>query len=217
MGQTPMKTRMSLPPGAIVAGIGGLLALFGVFLDWANLTSSLQGGQFAGQQIPAASQSVGASGTSHWTGILALLAAVVALVAAAGIWALRDPATRRTAAMAATGAGAVALLMAVMAFFMTESIALADVPGGREALDFARQFAEQLGVQGFGIETSAAIGVFVTAVGGAVAAVGGFLALRGAEAQPEEPLSPESPPPGTGFEMPTTPSGETKQPGDTTT
>ena len=50
------------------------MALIGVFLNWATLTSSLEGGQFAGQQFGPASQSVGAAGISHWTGIIALVA-----------------------------------------------------------------------------------------------------------------------------------------------
>lgn len=205
MEPTLTKTNTSMPPGAIVAGAGGLLALIGVFLEWASITTSLEGGQFAGQQIPAGSQSVGASGISHWTGILALLAAAVAVAGAVGVFVLKDASTRRKAAAAATGGGAVAILMAIVAFLMTESIALADVPGGREALEFARQFAEQLGVGGFEIDTGVGIGVFVTAIGGAVAAVGGFLALRGADVQPMAAGPPELPQTGTGFEMPTAP------------
>jgi hypothetical protein len=198
----------SPPPGAIVAGIGGLVALIGVFLHWAKLTSSLEGGQFEGQQFGAATQSVGAAGTSHWTGILALVAALVAVAAAVAIVVLQDPGTRRMAAMAAVGGGAVALLMAVLGIVMSETIAVGDVPGGRQALDFARQFAQQLGVEGFGIDTGPAIGVFLTAAGGAVAAVGGFMALG--QVHPQAARAPQpSPPSGTGFEAPS-------QPGDAT-
>lgn len=207
MGQTPTKTTTSLPPGAIVAGAGALLAIVGVFLDWASVTTSIEGGQFAGQQLPGGTDSIGATGISHWTGIVALLASVVALAAAAGIGFLREAATRRTAAMVAAGAGAAALLMTIVAFIMSESIALADVPGGAQALEFARQFAEQLGVGGIEIDVGPSIGVFVTAIGGAVAAVGGVLALRATEAQPYAAGAPEPTPPGTGFEMPTAPAG----------
>jgi hypothetical protein len=198
----------SLPTGAIVAGIGGLVALVGVFLHWAKLTSSLEGGQFAGQQFGAMSQSVGASGTSHWTGILALVAGLVAVAAAIAIVVFQDSGTRRMAAMTALGGGALALLMAILGIVMSETIAVGDVPGGRQALEFARQFAQQLGVEGFGIDTGPAIGVFVTAVGGAVAAVGGFMAQG--QIHPQVARAPQpSPPSGTGFEAP-------NQPGDAT-
>jgi hypothetical protein len=196
----------SPPPTAIVAGVGGLGALIGVFLQWATLTSSLEGGQFAGQQFGPASQSMGAAGISHWTGILALVAALVVIAAAVALVVLQDPATRRMAALAALGGGAVALLMAIVGVVMSESIALGDVRGGTQALEFARQFAEQLGVQGFGIDTGPGIGVFVTAIGGAVAAVGGFMAFRRMSPHAERGVS-EPPPPGTGFEAPTGPAG----------
>jgi hypothetical protein len=220
----------SPPVAAIVAGIGGLVALIGVFLNWGTLTSSLEGGQFAGQQFGPASQSVGAAGISHWTGILALVAAVAAIGGAVAMVFLQDPGTRRMAAMAALGGGAVAVLMAILGMVMSESIALGDVPGGRQALDFARQFAEQLGVQGFGIDTGPGLGVFITAIGGVVAAVGGFMALRQTGPIPQGAAA-EPPPPGTGFEAPTgpagpqptvppeppsaTPAGEPKQAGET--
>ncbi|MGH2681713.1 MAG: hypothetical protein ACRDIX_00585 [Actinomycetota bacterium] len=197
-------SRTSPPTGAIVAGVGGLVALLGVFLSWANLSWSLEGGQFAGQQFPAANQSQAASGLSHWTGILALVAGVVAVAAAIGIAVLQDQPTRRMAAMAALGGGAVAVLMAILGVLMSESIALNKVPGGKEALDLAQEFAQQLGVEGFGIRTGPALGVFVTAAGGVLAAVGGFMALGavGSEGagRAEQPSSA-----GTGFEAPTGP------------
>jgi hypothetical protein len=205
MGQT--NTTTSLPTGAIVAGVGGLLAIIGVFLEWASVTTSIEGGQFAGQPIPGGTESVGATGISHWTGIVALMASVAALAAAAGIVSLREAATRRTSAMVAAGAGGLALLMTIVAFLMSESIALADVPGGAQALDFARQFAEQLGVGGIEIDVGPSMGVFVTAIGGAIAVVGGVLALRGTEAQPVASGAQEPPPSGTGFETPTAPAG----------
>jgi uncharacterized membrane protein len=198
-------SRVSPPAGAIVAGIGGLLTLVGVFLHWARLTSTLEGGQFAGQQFGPASQSVGATGISHWTGILALVAGLVAVAAAIAIVVLQDPGTRRMAAMAAAGGGTLALLMAILGIVMSESIALGDVPGGKQALDFARQFAEQLGVEGFGIDTGPAMGVFVTAMGGALAAGGGFMALRGGPVVVGRAQEP--PPAGTGFEAPSRPPG----------
>jgi hypothetical protein len=221
----------SPPTAAIVAGVGGLVALIGVFLNWATVTSSLEGGQFAGQEFGPISRSEGAAGLEHWTGILALIAAVVVIAAAVGLVVLHDPGTRRMAAMTALGGGVVALLMAILGVVMSESIALTDVPGGRQALDFARQFAEQLGVQGFGIDTGPGVGVFVTAIGGVAAAAGGFMALRRTEPRAGRALS-EPTPPGTGFEAPTgpagpqptvppeppsaTPPGEPKQAGETT-
>ena len=208
----------SPPAAAIVAGVGGVVALIGVFLHWATLTSSLEGGQFAGQQFGPASRSMGAAGLSHWTGIIALVAALVVIAGAVALVVLKDPATRRMAALAALGGGAVALAMAILGVVMSESIALADVPGGRQALDFARQFAEQRGVQGFGIDTRPGLGVFVTAIGGAGAAVGGFLAFSRTGTPPERADS-EPPPPGTVFGTPTeaspeAPPGQPKVPGE---
>jgi hypothetical protein len=196
----------SPPPGAIVAGIGGLVALIGVFLPWANVTTAFEGGQLGGQQFGGASQSVGATGISHWTGILALIAALVTLAVAVGVVVLQDPGTRRTAAIVAVGGGGAALVMAILGVVMSESIAVGSAPGGREALDFARQFADQLGLEGFRVDTGPAIGVFVTALGGAVAVAGGFLALRWVG--PERVVPHREPlPPGTGFEAPTGPAG----------
>lgn len=190
-----------LPAPAIVAGIGGLVALVGVFLNWASWTSSLEGGQFQGQQFGQISRSEGAAGIEHWTGILALAAALVAIAAAVGLVLLQDPGTRRMAAMAATAGGALALLMAILGILMSETLAVADLPGGKQALDFARQFAEQLGVEGFGIDTGPSIGVFVTALGGAAAAVGGFMAFRQTGREPTT-LDHQPPSAGMGFESP---------------
>lgn len=201
---TEPTTASSAPPPAavIVSGIGGVAALIGVFLDWATITTSFEGGQFAGQQLPAFTESVGtAQGLDHWTGVVALVASVVAVAGAIGSTVVQDSGTRRTAVMAAVGGGIVALLTAIVGRVVSESIAVSTFPGGSQALEFARQFAEQLGGQGFRIQTGPSLGVFVTALGGAVAAGGGFMALRQAGPQPaatthEQPSPDESPMPG---------------------
>lgn len=193
-------------PAVILAGAGGLGAAIGVLTHWGVVTSSLEGGQFAGQQFGPASQSVGAAGISHWTGIIALVAALVVIAATVSLVVAQDAAARRVSAMAALGGGAVVLLMAILGVVMSESIAAGNLPGGTQALDFARQFAEQLGVQGFTIEAGPGLGVFVTAIDGSVAAVAGFMALNRTEPQPQRAVA-EPPPPGTGFEAPTGPAG----------
>jgi hypothetical protein len=204
---TEPTTAWSAPPpvAAIVAGIGGLSALIGVFLDWATITTSFEGGQFAGQQLPAFTESVGtAQGLDHWTGIVALVASVVAVAGAIGSVVVQDSGTRRIAVMAAIGGGLVALLTAIVGMVVSESIAVSTFPGGSQALEFARQFAEQLGGQGFRIHTGPSLGVFVTALGGAAAAGGGFMALR--QAGPQSAAPAHQPP------VP----DETQMPGDPT-
>jgi hypothetical protein len=178
-----------LPAAAIVAGMGGLVALIGVFLSWATLTSSFEG--FRGDQV-------GVAGRFHWIGILALVAAVVTIAASIAMVVLQEAASRRAAAVAALAGGAGAVLIAILGIVMSESIVLSRVPRG--AIDFRRALAEQLGVEGFGIDTGPSIGVFVTALGGAAAAVGGFMALRHAGRQPISPAY--EPAPGMGFEGP---------------
>jgi hypothetical protein len=194
---TEPTTASSAPPPAavIVSGMGGIAALIGVFLDWATITTSFEGGQFAGQQLPSFTETVGvAQGLDHWTGIVALVASVVAVAGAVGSLVVQDSGTRRIAAMAAVGGGIVALLTAIVGIVVSESIAVSTFPDGSKALEFARQFAEQLGGQGFRIQTGPSIGVLVTALGGAVATGGGFMALRQMGPQPAA-TTQEQPPP----------------------
>jgi hypothetical protein len=203
--QPGIASSTPLPVSAILAGIGGLVALIGVFLDWANVTSSFAGGQFAGQQLPEISETVSTvRGLSHWTGLLALVAGIATVGAAIAIVLLHDPATRRMATVVALGGGGLAFLLALLGFFMSEAIVVGGDPEGRLALEFQRQFAERFGGQGFSVDTGPAIGVFVTAVGGAVAAAGGLMGLgrAGPQAGRAEPL------PGTGFEPPPPPPGD---------
>jgi MFS family permease len=161
--------------GALLSLIGALLAVVGVFLAWASLTS-------IGTVVAAVETTTGVAGIRHWTGLLALLASGTAVLGAVGAGFFEDSPGRRWAALVATAAGLVALLAAVLGLVQREAIATTGLPGGTEALEFARDFAaefnEELGLDIPAPRVETGTGVYATLIGGAVASAGGLISLR---------------------------------------
>jgi hypothetical protein len=134
---------------------GGFLILIGIFLNWFTVSASIAG----------FSASASESGTGDWTGIVALIASLVAIGAGGSAILLADPAIKRYALIAGTIAGVIALIVTVVAFFRANSVGL-DLP--QEG---------QLGSAA--IDGKAAVGLYISFLGAVIATVGGALAMRG--------------------------------------
>jgi len=161
--------------GAVAALAGGLLGVIGVFLPWAQLAS-------VGSLVTPAVTTVGVSGIRHWSGLAALVASGVAVLGALGAGMFEDAPSRRQAGTVAAVAGALAVVAALIGFSQREAIATGGLPGGREALAFARDFAAEFNRE-FDLSippprVGAGGGVFLTVAGGAAGAIGGLLVLR---------------------------------------
>lgn len=127
----------------------------------------------------------------RWGALVSLIGAPFAVVGVFLAWASLTSigtvvaaveTTRGVAAVVATAAGLVALLAAVLGLAQRESIATTGLPGGTEALEFARDFAaefnEELGLDIPVPRVETETGVYLTLVGGVVASAGGLVALR---------------------------------------
>jgi hypothetical protein len=167
--------RVGLRWGAVSALAGALLGVIGVFLPWAQLTS-------VGSLVAPTVTTVGVAGIRHWTGLAALVASGVAVLGALGAGMFEDAPSRRQAGAVAAAAGALAIVAALIGFSQREAIATGGLPGGREALTFARDFAAEFNRE-FDLSippprVGAGMGVFLTLVGGAAATTGALLVLR---------------------------------------
>jgi hypothetical protein len=161
--------------GALAALAGGLVAVVGVFLAWATLTS-------VGSLVAPIETTVGVAGIRHWAGLVALVAAGLAVLGGVGAGFFLDVIGRRQAAVVAVVAGLLALVFGLVGFGQRETIATTGLPGGREALAFARDFADEFN-QEFDLDipaprVEAGTGVYLTMIGGGLAALGGLVALR---------------------------------------
>jgi hypothetical protein len=161
--------------GALGALAGGLLAVVGVFLAWGSLTS-------VGSLVAPVETTVGVAGIRHWAGLLALVAAGLAILGGLGAGFFLDVLGRRQAATVAMVAGVLALAFGLVGFGQRENIATTGFPGGREALAFARDFAgefnQELDLDIPAPRVEAGTGVYLTMIGGGLAALGGLVALR---------------------------------------
>jgi hypothetical protein len=144
---------INYPAWAILGG--GFLILIGIFLNWFTVSATIAG----------FSASVSETGTGDWTGIVALIASLVAIGAGGSAILMADPAIRRYALIAGTIAAVIALIVTVIAFFRATSVGI-DLP--REG---------QLGSAA--IDGTAAIGLYISFLGAVIATVGGALAMRG--------------------------------------
>lgn len=191
-----------LPTAAIIVAVGGLIALIGTFLDWATVDIKFSGPFL--DQVPE--QSGGESGISHWTGILALIGGLVAVVGAGALAFAPDARLRRYGAWAGLIGGAVAVGIAVLGIFVKDEIL---------NIDQARGFLQGLGglgglTSGVEFNTGIGLGLFITIVGGLSAVVGGWLAGReapvpAAPATDDVGLGTPPPPPGPQPSEPTPP------------
>jgi hypothetical protein len=136
---------------------GGFLILIGIFLNWFTVSASVAG----------FSASVSETGTGDWTGIVALIASLVAIGAGGSAILMPDPSIKRYALIAGTIAGVIALIVTVVAFFRANSVGI-DLP--QEG---------QLGAAA--IDGKAAVGLYISFLGAVIATVGGALAMRGGQ------------------------------------
>lgn len=157
----------ALSPAAIAMLAGGLLGWAGVLLKWFKVSVSFGGGTFLGQNVPGLNRSATISGTHDWTGVIALIAGVAVMALGLAVAFLPERGTKKTAAMAAAVGGVVVLLMAVIAFVRVNSVV--GIPAGLGG--FMRDLT---------IDAGAAIGLYVSALGGVLGAVGGFLGTKDA-------------------------------------
>jgi hypothetical protein len=134
---------------------GGFVILVGIFLNWFTVSATIAG----------FSASVSETGTGDWTGIVALIASLVAIGAGGSAILMADPAIKRYALIAGTIAGVIALIVTVVAFFRANSVGI-DLP--QEG---------QLGSAA--IDGQAAVGLYISFLGAVIATVGGALAMRG--------------------------------------
>jgi hypothetical protein len=157
--------RPSAPPPAASSQIdyaawaligGGFLVFIGVYLKWFDFSASVGG----------FSTSASSNGTSDWTGVVAVIAGLVAIGAGGAALLLSDD-IKRTARLIGATAGVVALIVTVIAFFRVSSVGV-DLPttGGAAA----------------SIDAKAAVGLYVSFLGAVIATVGGAMAMRRAAA-----------------------------------
>jgi hypothetical protein len=133
---------------------GGFLILLGIFLKWFSVTANIAG--FSG--------SISKAGTEDWTGVVALIAALVAIGGGGAAILMTDARIKRSALMAATIAGVIALVVTVIAFFRANSVGveLPVLAGGPNA----------------SIDAGAAAGLYVSFLGAVIATAGGVLSAR---------------------------------------
>lgn len=158
--------------GSVIAAVGAVVAAVGTFLPWAGVSVSVEGVGVAGAPGQAA------SGTDHWTGLLAVGAAVVVLAAsAAGLLTARPEARRASGAAAAVG-GTLIVVMAVLGWALNRSVLEAGTGASLEGLGRTEDLGAALGIPGLTISVDPRVGLLVTGVGGVMAAAGGA-AVRG--------------------------------------
>jgi hypothetical protein len=172
------RTGPTAPVESALAGAGGAAVVVGAFLAWVSL--EVGGGQvFFGTP----GETINTSGLGHWTGIVALMAGAAAVLGALGAALFADARSRRRAATVAAVGGVVALAAAGMGWWQREAIAVGRIPGGHEALDYAREFVREFRREGIDVaaevpKVSAGVGLWIAMGGGAVAAVAGFVSAR---------------------------------------
>jgi hypothetical protein len=160
--------------GALASLSGALVAVVGIFLDWATLTS-------AGTLVAPVETTTGVAGINHWTGLVALAAGGMAFLGGVGAGFFEDSSGRRSAALVAVGAAVVGLAALAVALSQREAIATTGMPGGTDALEFARDFVREfneelnLGLPAPRVATGT--GLYVTGAGYLLALAGGAVAL----------------------------------------
>lgn len=136
---------------------GGFVILIGIFLNWFTVSATIGG----------FSASASETGTGDWTGIVALIASLVAIGAGGSAILMTDPAIKRYALIAGTIAGVIALIVTVVAFFRANSVGI-DLPQDGQLAAAA-------------IDGKAAVGLYISFLGAVIATVGGALAMRGGQ------------------------------------
>jgi hypothetical protein len=144
---TPPVAGKSLPVAAVVAAVGGVLAVVGTPLAWLTITAG------------SASQSVnGLDKDLNGGKAVAVLGILIVVVVVAGILNVKIPQSGAILAVL----GALILVVLVLVYFTT----ILSTPSFKDAMDLA---------SGFGGSASIGIGVILAAVGGILAIVGGAM------------------------------------------
>jgi hypothetical protein len=140
-----------------LVAIGGFLAVVGVFLGWWDVGGYRESEIFGRELV----QQDTLAGTANWTGLLALAAGVVAGVVAIGALLTGDAGVRGASVPIALAGGMLILASAGLGLVQATEVAQGHV-GDPQLI----------------AEGSAAVGLFLSAAGGALAAVGGLVARR---------------------------------------
>jgi hypothetical protein len=140
-----------------LVALGGFLATVGVFLGWWDVTgyreSEIFGRELVSQDTLA--------GTTNWTGLLALAAGVVVGVVAIAALLTGDAGVRRASIPTALAGGLLVVASAALGLVQATEVAQANLAD------------PQLTAEG-----SAAMGLFLSVLGGLLAVIGGMLARR---------------------------------------
>jgi hypothetical protein len=148
-----MRSERFSYPGIGVA-VGGLFGALGVLADWFSYSATIAGGQLT----------IGIVGTEDWTGRLALVAGVSALLFGSAYILFTDPAIRKVSAVAMAASSAVLLVMSVF--------------GALRVSEVVPALVAQTGLGDIPFSSSYAAGLGISFVGGVVAFVASFLAIR---------------------------------------
>jgi hypothetical protein len=164
MGEQPERWRTSTA-AAVLATVGGLLAVAGTSIGWFNLTAIRRSEIFGAEVVATLTR----PGISDWTGVVAVLAGAVATIGAATLGLASQPRTRRVAAGVAIVGGL--LVNAVSALALTRSASV--LSAAVEAGDLPRTPDTVMEY-----EHAVAPGIVVAAAGGMLAVAGGVVAAR---------------------------------------
>lgn len=142
--EQPSRTRDQLSIAAGAAAVGGLLAFIGVYLDWFTVTTA------AGSRA--------SDGTADWTGIVAAIAGLAALLGGGAVMVMKDSAVTKFGAGLAAVGRVFAAAGALIALLRLDPIAA--------------------GIAGGPASGSGAVGLWLSLIGGLVAMLGGWQAQR---------------------------------------
>ena len=140
-----------------LVAVGGFLAAMGVLLGWWDVKGYRESEIFGRELVLEDTL----AGTASWTGVLALVAGLVVGVLAIVSLLVGSDGLQRVLPVAATAGGLVILASAALGMVQTNEVARASVDAAE-----------------LSVEWSAAIGLLLSAAGGALVALGGLVARR---------------------------------------
>jgi hypothetical protein len=140
-----------------LVALGGFLAAVGVFLGWWDVAGYRESEIFGRELVLEDTL----AGTANWTGVLALVLGLVVGVLAIVSLLVGSHDLQRILPVAAMAGGLVILASAALGLLQATEVARASVE------------TAELSVEG-----SAAVGLFLSAAGGALAALAGLVARR---------------------------------------
>ncbi len=145
----------------ILAAVGGFLGAVGVFLSWFQVNGFQRSVIFGNELV----ESKAFAGTKDWTGLIALMAGLAVGLVALGALLFTGGMRRSVGSVAVVG-GLVVLITAALGLARAGAVA-----GGVE-------LTSPLAADRLMNEGSPALGLYVSALGGALAALAGLIARR---------------------------------------